>query len=108
MTNGARILMGASEDFCEGLITARNIDGTELIVVRLHGDLLCFRDRCAHQPVKLSEFGELKGGVLVCHAHGGGFDLARGGRAVCGPPKEPLTPFRCLEENGQVFVIIDK
>jgi nitrite reductase/ring-hydroxylating ferredoxin subunit len=45
--------------------------------------------------------------VLVCHAHGGGFDLDRGGKVLCGPPKEPLKAFKCQEENGEVFVIID-
>lgn len=108
MTADRRVRVGSSTDFREGVITTRDVEGREVILVRLHGGLLCYLDRCAHQPVKLSEFGELRGGLLVCHAHGGGFDLARGGLAVCGPPKEPLTPFRCLEEKGQVFVIIEK
>jgi nitrite reductase/ring-hydroxylating ferredoxin subunit len=69
--------------------------------------VVCFLDQCAHQPVKLSEFGEIRSRVLVCHAHGGGFDLARGGKVLCGPPKEPLKGFKCREENGEVTVIID-
>ena len=108
MTADRRVRVGSSTEFREGVITACNIGGTEVILIRLRGSLVCYLDRCAHQPIKLSEFGELNGSVLVCHAHGGGFDVAKGGRVLCGPPKDALTSFKCIEDNGEVFVIIDK
>jgi len=98
---------GRSTDFSEGVLVARSIAGVEVIFARVGGRVVCFLDQCAHQPVKLSEFGEIRSGVLVCHAHGGGFDLDRGGNVLCGPPKEPLKAFKCQEENGEVSVIID-
>ena len=98
---------GRSMDFSEGVLVARSIAGVDVIFARVAGRMVCFLDQCAHQPVKLSEFGEIRSGVLVCHAHGGGFDLAGGGKVLCGPPKEPLKAFKCLEENGEVTVIID-
>lgn len=103
---GQRYLAGRSSDFSEGCLVAKSIAGVELIFTRVSGRVVCFRDQCAHQPIKLSEFGEIRAGVLVCHAHGGGFDLAGGGKVLCGPPKEPLMSYACSEENGQISVII--
>jgi nitrite reductase/ring-hydroxylating ferredoxin subunit len=99
-------LAGDSSDFMEGAMVERLVNGRELILVRRQGVLLCFLDQCSHQPVKLSEFGQVQGGQLVCHAHGGVFDLDREGRVLCPPPKEGLTPFKVIERDGQVFVFI--
>lgn len=98
---------GKPADFPEGQMVARSLGGHDLIFVRLKGKLLCFLDQCAHQPVKLSEFGEIREGILVCHAHGGGFDLAKGGRVLCGPPRDPLTGYECHENQTESTVIID-
>jgi len=98
--------VGLSSEFEEGAIVARKIGGTDLIFVRSRGKLRCFLDECSHQPVRLSDFGEVRGDRLTCHAHGGGFDLSCGGRAVCGPPRESLKEYRCIESSGQVSVII--
>lgn len=105
---GRRLFVGRSDEFKDGLLTARVIDGLEVILTRVDGRIVCFKDQCAHQPVKLSEFGEMREGVLVCHAHGAGFDLRAGGRVLCGPPKDPLIGYACDEVESQVFVTIDK
>ena len=107
IAGGQSYPVGRSTDFSEGVLVARSIEGVEVILARVGGRVVCFLDQCSHQPVKLSEFGEIRSGVLVCHAHGGGFDLARGGKVLCGPPKGPLKGFHCHEENGEVSVIVD-
>lgn len=106
MAMGQSYSAGKPTDFPEGQIVARSLGGQDLILVRIKGQLLCFLDQCAHQPVKLSEFGEMRDGVLVCHAHGGGFDLQRGGLVLCGPPRDPLKKFECHESQAESYVII--
>ncbi len=99
-------ITGVSGDFPEGQIVPRQLVGINLILIRCRGVLQCYLDECAHQPVKLSEFGEVRGGLLVCHAHGGCFDLDCNGRVASPPPQEDLKAFKVLEENGQVSVFI--
>jgi nitrite reductase/ring-hydroxylating ferredoxin subunit len=100
-------VVGQSTEFAEGVLVARTVAQTDVVLVRVDGELTCFRDQCSHQPVKLSEFGEIRAGrILICHAHGGGFDLGCRGQVVCGPPKADLEMFECHERDGQVAVII--
>jgi nitrite reductase/ring-hydroxylating ferredoxin subunit len=99
-------LAGATSDFPEGAIVPRTIDGQEVIFVRRQGKVLCYLDQCTHQPIKLSEFGEVMGSRLVCHAHGGTYDLDRDGAVVCDPPMDALKSFLTQEGQGQVFVFI--
>ncbi len=79
----------------------------EVIVIRRLGKLHCFRDLCSHQPVKLSDFGELQNGRLICHAHAGLFDIENDGRVLSGPPLEPLCAIKCGEDSNQVWVELD-
>ncbi len=97
---------GISADFPEGRMVTRHIEGRDLVFLRRQGRMTCFADECPHQPVKLSEFGEVQGGRLVCHAHGGTFDLDGGGRVLCPPPLEGLHCFVVTEKNSQVTVFI--
>lgn len=106
MTTGIKYPVGSSDDFPEGQIVARTVAGLELVIIRSSGCLSVFEDRCSHQPVKLSEFGETHRGRLICHAHGGVFDIEQGGAVVKGPPCEALRPYQCEEIAGQVSVII--
>ena len=106
MPESRELVAGASSDFPEGQIVAREISGRSLIFIRRLGRVSCYLDECTHQPVKLSEFGEVRGGRLVCHAHGGGFDLDNQGVVFCGPPESPLYSVACREDSGQVSVMI--
>jgi nitrite reductase/ring-hydroxylating ferredoxin subunit len=99
-------IAGSSGDFSEGVIVSRNIDGQDVIFIRRQGRVHCYLDQCTHQPVKLSEFGEVMGARLVCHAHGGTFDLDRDGAVVCDPPLDALKSFMTQESQGQVLVFI--
>jgi nitrite reductase/ring-hydroxylating ferredoxin subunit len=99
-------VVGSVGDFPEGQMVPRQVAGHGVVLVRRQGGVLCFLDECPHQPVKLSEFGEVQGSRLVCHAHGGTFDLDHGGRVLCAPPLEGLRCLRTLEVDGQVSVFI--
>ena len=104
--NPVRYDAGSSEEFLEGVIVSKTLGGRDLILIRRLGRVQCFLDQCSHQPIKLSEFGELSAGRLVCHAHAGTFDMDQNGAVVSGPPCEGLTSFRCEEDAQQVSVYI--
>lgn len=101
-----RYKVGVSQDFIEGHVVALSAGGRDLIFIRRLGHVLAFLDECTHQPVKLSEFGEITGGLLMCHAHGGVFDLDQGGAVCAPPPCVGLEAFRCEELAGEVSVFI--
>ena len=106
MTLPDSVIAGSSDEFPEGKIVAKRLAGKNIILIRRQGVVQCYLDQCAHQPVKLSEFGEVREGRLVCHAHGGAFDLDNHGSVLCGPAIEALMGFRCDEGSGQVIVFI--
>lgn len=106
MALAEKLVAGPSGDFPEGKIIAKRIAGKDVILIRRQGVVQCYVDECTHQPVKLSEFGEVVGGHLVCHAHGGTFDLDNKGKVICDPPYDALTGFICDEVSGQVSVFI--
>lgn len=101
-----KLIAGTSAEFPEGQIVSRSFGAHDLIFIRRNGSVLAFKDLCTHQPVKLSEFGEVLGGRLICHAHGGTFDIDRGGAVVLDPPCEGLCAYKCEESSGQVTVFI--
>jgi len=106
MALAEKLAVGPSGDFPEGKIIAKRIAGKDVILIRRQGVVQCYVDECTHQPVKLSEFGEVTGGRLVCHAHGGTFDLDNKGKVICDPPYEALTVVISEEASGQVSVFI--
>ncbi len=106
MGSPQRHAVGAAAEFLEGAIVPRTVSGVDVILIRRLGQIQCYLDQCSHQPIKLSEFGEITAGRLVCHAHGGTFDLDSKGRVVCDPPVDALTSVECAEVSGQVFVIV--
>jgi Fe-S cluster biogenesis protein NfuA/nitrite reductase/ring-hydroxylating ferredoxin subunit len=81
-----------------GSIEALTADGVDLMLARVNGSLLAYRDACASCGEPLHT-GELDGSMLRCHACGVEFDLPRAGRAAGGEPLQ-LTPVPLLESGG--------
>ncbi len=90
MSQSTWVDVGAESDFALGSITPVVVNEENLIVVKSSSGLQCYVDECTHQPVPLSDFGEVVGDRLVCHAHGGQFDLRCGGKALCFPVVDSL------------------
>lgn len=79
------------------------VGGHALLLVSIGGIISCFKDQCGHQPVKLSEFGQIQEGQIQCHAHGARFDCQNG--SICrGPAFEPLKSYAVKEEQGKIYV----
>jgi phenylpropionate dioxygenase-like ring-hydroxylating dioxygenase large terminal subunit len=86
--------------------------GEHLVVVRLAGEVRCFRDLCVHRGTPLS-LGWVDGSSLMCAYHGWEYDAT--GRCVRIPalppdraiPTKARTPtYRVREQNGLVWVCL--
>ncbi len=81
-----------------GELRALQADGVALLLARVNGSLLAYRNSCAACGEPLDS-GELDGGLLRCGNCGADFDLPRAGRAAGGEPLQ-LTPVPLLEAGG--------
>ena len=91
----------ADAELWDGDMTARRVDGHDLLLVRHNGVVYAYENRCAHLGVALSE-GRLDGYVLTCRAHHWQYDV-RSGSGV-NPATACLTSFAVKIEDGKVFV----
>ena len=91
----------ADAELWDGDMTARSVDGHDLLLVRHNGVVYAYENRCAHLGVALSE-GRLDGYVLTCRAHHWQYDV-RSGSGV-NPATACLRRFAVKIEDGKVFV----
>jgi nitrite reductase/ring-hydroxylating ferredoxin subunit len=93
----------------ESIVSFSHLSLAYIIVRSRSGVLAAFIDECSHQPVPLSEFGEIQGDVLVCHAHGACFGLGSNhgptGCLLAGPARDPLKsiPIR-VDQSGFILL----
>ena len=67
-------------DLWDGEMESYDLDGQEILLIRLDGEYHAYDGACPHQSTSLSA-GVLDGGLLVCSAHEWEFD-ARTGQGV--------------------------
>ena len=67
----------AVDDLAEGDAVVEEVDGTEVAVVLLDGDLYALENVCPHQGGPLAE-GKLEDGCVFCPWHGWQFDVETG------------------------------
>ena len=91
----------ADAELWDGDMTARRVDGHDLLIVRHNGVVYAYENRCAHLGVALSE-GRLDRYVLTCRAHHWQYDV-RSGSGV-NPATACLRRFAVKIEDGKVFV----
>jgi 3-phenylpropionate/trans-cinnamate dioxygenase ferredoxin subunit len=95
------IVVGALHDMPENVIIPFSFANDEYILIRRGDEVTAFVDLCSHQEIKLSEFGEIQQGVLICHAHGAAFDC-HNGKELCFPATSPLQKILTRVNAGQV------
>ena len=80
-------------------------DDDVVLVGGAHCDspISAFTDLCSHQDVKLSEFGSVTEGKLVCFAHNAAFDVCSG-EVVCAPATRALDRWDLEIRGASVFV----
>jgi nitrite reductase/ring-hydroxylating ferredoxin subunit len=98
--------LGLLEDFVDGELTMRNVQGIEVLVVRRgqHVDVLA--NTCSHLAAPLSEgtFTAKDGqGCVVCPWHDSTFRLADGA-VIHGPATAPMPVFETRHDGGAIEI----
>jgi toluene monooxygenase system ferredoxin subunit len=93
-----------ADDLWDGEMEAYDVDGREVLVVKIEGEYHAFDGTCPHQSVSLVE-GRLDGATLTCRAHEWCFD-ARTGAGV-NPSSACLVRHGVRVVDGEVQVTRD-
>jgi 3-phenylpropionate/trans-cinnamate dioxygenase ferredoxin subunit len=90
-----------------GGVTAVDVEGVDLAIVRSDDEVYAIRDECSHAAIALSE-GELdpNGAEIECWLHGSRFDL-RTGKPTGLPATEPVAIYPCKVEGEATLVDVD-
>ena len=90
----------------EGEHTVVDMDGMEVAIFRVEGDLYAIEDTCTHDGAEIAS-GQLDGFEIVCPRHGARFCL-RTGKVLKAPAYEDLSCFPVRVENGMIQVRDDR
>jgi 3-phenylpropionate/trans-cinnamate dioxygenase ferredoxin subunit len=94
------------EDLPPGTRRVVEVEGAQVAVFNIDGELHAIEDVCTHDGGELAS-GELAGEVIICPRHGARFSVKTG--AVLGPPAyEALHVFPLRVEEGVVQVRDDR
>lgn len=86
----------------EGQIKGVEVEGADIVIARVQGQLFAVDGICTHLLAFLSD-GELDGFEIVCPLHMGAFDL-RTGAATREPCVEPLKCYPVRVQDGSVLI----
>jgi len=84
--------------------TSMKVDGVQVALFNVEGQVYAIDDRCTHGNAWLSE-GELDGFEVECPMHAGVFDI-RSGAVLCQPATRPTRCHAVKIEDGAVFIRI--
>ncbi|MGA7181212.1 MAG: non-heme iron oxygenase ferredoxin subunit [Thiobacillaceae bacterium] len=94
------------KDFPPGTCKVVDVDGVQVAVFNLHGQLHAIEDICTHDGGELAS-GELENEVIICPRHGARFSIITG--EVLGPPAyEPVHVFPLRLEEGVIQIRDDR
>jgi toluene monooxygenase system ferredoxin subunit len=94
------------DDLWEGDMTSVTVDGEDVLLMNVDGQVRAYANTCPHQAGPLDE-GDFDGETLVCARHLWEFDAATG----CGinPDNARLTVFGCkVGEDGIIWVDVGR
>ena len=92
------------EDLTPGSKKRITINGLELVIVNVGGNVYATQKNCTHSDTDLTE-GNLEGCVIECPQHGAMFDVTDG-RVLSLPAITPLKTYPAKIENGMIMVDI--
>lgn len=74
---GTFIVAGKKSDYPVGAMRVIDLEGTEVLVVNIDGNIYAINNKCPHMGGKLSK-GTLSGQIVTCLLHGSQFDITTG------------------------------
>jgi len=96
------VKVGQTNDFPSGSLKKVTIEGEDVLVANVEGQLYAIANSCTHQGGPLDE-GELEGTVVTCPWHGGQFDVSSG-KVLQPPPRADEHSFEVKIQGNDVFV----
>lgn len=93
---------GAAGDVPEDDVIAVVVDGREVALYEVDGEIFATDNICTHGQARLCD-GFLEDGEIECPLHQGRFDV-RTGKALCAPLSEDIRSYPVRIENGRIFV----
>jgi|KNS12BottometaT_FD_k123_181273_1 3-phenylpropionate/trans-cinnamate dioxygenase ferredoxin subunit len=97
--------VAARGDIKDGTLTVVEIQGQEIVVTELEGNVIAFSNVCSHEDCTFvfEGAGQLEGKEIYCDCHSSRFDVLTG--AVLDPPAtEPIAVFAVRIEGDDVLV----
>jgi Ferredoxin subunits of nitrite reductase and ring-hydroxylating dioxygenases len=95
------VTLAAADDLWDGEMESYDVDGNEILLLRIDGRFHAYRGICPHQSQPLVD-GELDGTTLTCIAHEWMFDV-RTGQGI-NPRGACLTRHEVHVVDGMVLV----
>lgn len=90
------------DDLPPGEIAQRQLNGKNICVANVDGQIYALSDTCTHANIPMSS-GALDGHELICPWHGAAFDV-RSGVPTCGPATVPLRTYHVTLEGEQAII----
>ncbi|MEY4675646.1 MAG: naphthalene 1,2-dioxygenase system ferredoxin subunit [Pseudomonadota bacterium] len=86
----------------EADVTAVTVNGQEIALYEVEGDIFATSNLCTHGAARMSD-GFLEGREIECPLHQGKFDVCTG-KAMCAPLTEDIRTYPIRIENNRVLV----
>ena len=95
----------ARDDVPEGDVVGIKVDGKEIALYEVEGEIYATDNICTHGHARMSD-GFLEGHEIECPLHQGKFDVCTG-KALCAPLTENIRTYPVRIENLRVMLKLD-
>lgn len=95
----------ARDDVSEGDVVGIKVDGKEIALYEVEGEIYATDNICTHGHARMSD-GFLEGREIECPLHQGKFDVCTG-KALCAPLTENIRTYPVRIENLRVMLKLD-
>lgn len=90
------------KDFLKNQMQVFDVEGQEILVINVEGELFAIENRCPHMGYPLF-FGSLEGDTLTCGFHSAKFNV-RTGKSLGPVTSESLKTFPVKIQNSSIFI----
>ena len=97
-----RVDVAALADVAPGTMMMVQVEGTDVLLVNLEGEVRAMQGICSHEYFELDQ-GFLTGDSLTCALHLSRFDLVTG-EALDPPAELPLAMYPVIVEGGRIVL----
>lgn len=92
----------AEQALAEGEHVLTYLDGYEVAIFKVNGQLYAIEDVCSHDGTEIAS-GTIEGDEIICPRHAARFCL-KTGQAKCGPAYEAINTFAVQVVDGRIQI----